>query len=191
MAMNEQDSADLAKRRGQAAAHISDPNKRREFIAAQGNYEANKDQSPLSKVTSLMTPSKLESETQAVTASKGMKGIDSYKKGGIVKKTGPAFMHKGEIVIPNDMGLAEGPMAHGAEKEKPKSKKEVKSVHVRKAKKGGYIAENHHVSPDHPMEEHALPDMAALQEHMQESLGSGEEGGAEQQSGVPSEEQGE
>ena len=26
--------------------------------------------------------------------------MDSYKKGGKVKKTGPAYMHKGEIVVP-------------------------------------------------------------------------------------------
>ncbi len=176
----EQESADLAKRRGQAAAQISDPDKRRKFIAAQGEYEANKDKSPLSKVTSLMTPSKLESETQAVEASKGTKGLESYKKGGIVKETGPAYMHKGERVLTKDdpmnkmMGLAEGPMAHPAKEEpKKKSKKEVKSVHVRKAHKGGFIAENHHVSPEHPMEEHALPDMQSLQQHMSESLGAG------------------
>lgn len=193
--MAEQESAALSIRRGQAAAQISDPEKKKKFIAAQGNYEATKDQSPLSRVTSLMTPSKLESETQAVFGNKGKgmeptQGMPSYKKGGIVKKTGPALLHKGETVIPNDMGLAEGPMAHGDEKPK-KAKKEVKSVHVRKAKKGGFIAENHHVSPDHPMEEHALPNMAALQEHMKESLSDGAESPMEQQSGAPAEEQGE
>lgn len=194
--MAEQENADLSKRRGQAAARISDPEKRRNFIAAQGNYEATKDQSPLSKITSLMTPSKLESETQAVYGNKGKgmeptQGMPSYKKGGVVKETGPALVHKGETIIPKGMGLAEGPMAHGEAKEPKKAKKHVKSVHVRKAKKGGFIAENHHDHADHPMEEHALPDMAALQEHMKESLSDGAESPMEQQSGAPAEEQGE
>lgn len=45
--------------------------------------------------------------------------IDSYKKGGTVKKTGPAYLHKGEIVVPSKLAAliksGEGPQRKGYE----------------------------------------------------------------------------
>ena len=184
MAMTEQESAELSKRRGEAAAQITDPEKRRKFIAAQGDYETNKDASVFSKMSNMMTPTKLDSEATAVQASGGKEGLKSYKKGtDRVPKTGAYKLHEDEAVLNKAkaekyraVGLAEGPLAHGeAHDAKPKkAKKEVKAVHVRKAKNGGMIAENHHENPAiNPMEEHTLPDMSALHDHMDQFMGQG------------------
>lgn len=50
------------------------------------------------------------------------------------------------------------------------------SIHVRRGKSGGYIAEHHFKadSPDQPIpesEEHVLPDLEALQSHMADNMG--------------------
>ena len=50
------------------------------------------------------------------------------------------------------------------------------SIHVRRGKSGGYIAEHHFKaeSPDQPTpesEEHVLPDLEALQSHMADNMG--------------------
>ena len=42
------------------------------------------------------------------STSKGQ--LPSYKKGGIVKETGPALVHKGEKIIPNKRGTSNGYM---------------------------------------------------------------------------------
>jgi hypothetical protein len=192
MAMSEQESADLAKRRGAAAAKISDPEKRQKFIEAQGKYEEEKDSSPLKKVTSIITPTKLDTEASAVEASGGTKGLESYKKGtAYVPKTGKAILHEGEAVIPaeknNAMGLAESALAHGEQKEPPKPKKRIKSIHTRKAKSGGYIHEHHHTRPDHhPVEEHVSADKEAMLAHMAEQAPNMGEPEGDEQAAAPS-----
>lgn len=49
------------------------------------------------------------------------------------------------------------------------------SIHVRRGKSGGFIAHHHHM-PDEsgmaaPPEEHVIPDLASLQDHMQQNMG--------------------
>jgi len=80
---NEQQRATLSKRRGKLAAGITDPQARREFIARQGVGKVSEEQ--------------LEQETMRETAKQA---LTSYKHGGKVAKTGPAMLHKGEVVVP-------------------------------------------------------------------------------------------
>lgn len=61
-------------------------------------------------------------------------------------------------------------------KSKPKRKKKSKGMHhmkIRHAAAGGYIAE-HHQTPEEPegqpTEEHAIPDISALHDHIDEHL---------------------
>lgn len=79
---NEQNRAMLSKRRGQLAARITDSTKRREFVAAQGEGKLSEEQ--------------IEADTMRET---NKQALQSYKKGGIVKRTGPALLHKGEKVL--------------------------------------------------------------------------------------------
>ena len=44
--------------------------------------------------------------------------LKSYKKGGKVKKTGPAYLHKGEMVIPKGMHMMNGMMMSDKEMDK-------------------------------------------------------------------------
>lgn len=80
----ETEAAMLSRRRGQLAARIKDPEKRKEFIARQGSIK----------------PAKLEEVEMETSRETNRQALQSYKRGGIVKKTGPAFLHKGEKVIP-------------------------------------------------------------------------------------------
>ena len=74
-----------------------------------------------------------------------------------------------------------------AEKEKKTEKKKTtthhgktKEIHARRATSGGYIA-RHDMMPDEatgkepPEQEHVLPDIEALKQHMQDHLGPEEE----------------
>lgn len=102
-----------------------------------------------------------------------LKPLGSYKKGTPhVPETGVYKLHEGEAVIPAE----KNPYATVPGRKPRKAKKVVKHITTRKAK-GGYIAENHHTEPgEHPMEEHVLPDMASLQGHMEDHMGSPEAG---------------
>jgi hypothetical protein len=84
----ERQRADLSKRRGQAAAGITDSAARKTFIARQGQEEAKggKDLTGLEQETSR------ERNRQAV--------LGSFKQGGTVPKTGNYKLHKDEKVIP-------------------------------------------------------------------------------------------
>lgn len=42
--------------------------------------------------------------------------MPSYKKGGIVKKTGPALLHKGELVVPKHRMTSDGFMRNSKKK---------------------------------------------------------------------------
>jgi hypothetical protein len=67
-----------------------------------------------------------------------------------------------------------------AEKKSNKKKHKVKSMHIRKADNGGFIAQ-HELPPDEqgapqPGQEHILPDIGALQQHVGDHFGDEEEG---------------
>jgi hypothetical protein len=83
----EQDRANLSIRRGKIAADIKDPSARDKYIAAQGKAEASGD---------ITGQAKLENDTHNDETTKA---IGSFKKGGVVKKTGLYKMHAGEVVI--------------------------------------------------------------------------------------------
>lgn len=56
-----------------------------------------------------------------------------------------------------------------------KSSGKAHSIHVRRGKSGGFIAHHHH-APDAdgmtpPPDEHVIPDIGALQAHMQDQMG--------------------
>lgn len=61
----------------------------------------------------------------------------------------------------------------GKKKSGSKSSSHAHSMHVKRGHRGGFIAV-HHSGPEDPGgadQEHPLPDMAALQAHMQDSMG--------------------
>ncbi len=63
----------------------------------------------------------------------------------------------------------------GSKKSKSKSGKKPHSMHIRRGKSGGFIVEHHHM-PDEdgmtaPTEEHVVPDLQALQDHVAENMG--------------------
>lgn len=63
----------------------------------------------------------------------------------------------------------------GKKSGKAKSGKKPHSIHVRRAHSGGFVATHHHkMADDGSMpedEEHVIPDMQALQQHMQDNMG--------------------
>lgn len=80
----------------------------------------------------------------------------------------------------SDHDLAMSGLAH-SDKPVKSPKKEVQSIHARKATKG-YVVEHHHNHPEHhKMEEHAVANKKALlahmEEHMPEPGGPAEEAG--------------
>lgn len=62
-----------------------------------------------------------------------------------------------------------------------KPKKEIKEMHIRKTANGKHIVKHVHHHPEHhPDEEHAMEDMGALHQHMEDHAGTPNEGeGAE------------
>lgn len=93
----EDERAELSKKRGRAAAYISDPKRRAKYGQKQGKLESE------GKLTDEDARIMRKSADETI-ASEG-KNVDSgvlgsYKKGGKVKKTGPYKLHKGEEVIP-------------------------------------------------------------------------------------------
>lgn len=97
------------------------------------------------------------------------KPLASYKKGTTrVAKTGPAILHKNEAVVPSEKNPM-SPDYQGAVMDMAKDKKPKKvldHMRIRKAKTGGHIVEHHHTHPDHKMEEHLMPDMQSMHDHM-------------------------
>lgn len=99
MPLTEQQKADLAKKRGLASAKISDPNKKKAFVAKQGDTEAKGDLDE-------NKAKRMDREADDTIATEGeniASGVRSYQKGTkFVPKTGPANLHEGEAVIPAD-----------------------------------------------------------------------------------------
>lgn len=68
------------------------------------------------------------------------------------------------------------------------SSKKLRAMHIRKARSGGFIAQHEHEPSDDgaptPSDEHVVPDLKALQEHIGDHFQDGEEADeAEQPSG--------
>jgi len=91
----EEDRAALAKQRGQLASQITDPKQRQQFIAQQGDEEAQarKSGQDLDDLQRKQAE-KTYNQTNRIVA------LGSYKKGGTIPKTGPYKLHKGEYVVP-------------------------------------------------------------------------------------------
>lgn len=102
-----------------------------------------------------------------------LSGMRSFKKGTpYVEKTQVAKLHKGEEVIPAKDNPMKKPMEQAYEMVagKPKSKKAIKEHRIRKAKSGGHVIEHHHHNAsEHPMEEHVVPDVAAMHKHLDDN----------------------
>lgn len=121
---------------------------------------------------------KQSSEPQApVTVKKvDLAQPSSFKHGGKVKKTGYAKVHKGEVIVP-----ADDVMSSKKKKSSKKSKKSSKKskaphrMHIRGAANGGYIVEHEFppsksgsAEPPQPSEEHQIPDLDSLKDHIEE-----------------------
>lgn len=116
--------------------------------------------------------------------------LGNYKKGtDRVPKTGAYKLHEDEAVLNKDEAAKHRAMKAaaeimGGEPEKPKSKKEIKELRIRKAQGGkSHIIEHHHTSPvDHPMEEHTTHGNENMIMHMLQHMPADEdESGAEAQ----------
>jgi hypothetical protein len=99
--MDEYGRAELSKKRGAAAAKITDPEAKRYVIGRQGNAEgkgkvSDNDYKDMDKEAddTLATEGK-NYETKA----RSQKFVGSFKRGGRVRKTGYAKVHKGERVL--------------------------------------------------------------------------------------------
>ena len=113
----------------------------------------------------------------------------SYEKGtSHVPKTGPAILHEGEAVTPKDKNMADikDKMLASLSGDDKKPKKEIKEMHVRKTANGKHIVKHVHHHPEHhPDEEHAMDDMSALHQHMDDHAGEPNEGEAAPAGGAP------
>jgi hypothetical protein len=114
----------------------------------------------------------------------GSKPIGSFAKGtSHVPKTGVYKLHEGEAVIPKDKNMADmkDKMMASLSGDDKKPKKEIKEMHIRKTANGKHIVKHVHHHPEHhPDEEHAMEDMGALHQHMEDHAGTPNDGeGAE------------
>ena len=80
-------AADVTKQRGEAAARISDPDRRRKFIARQGEEEK--------KGGGRADLSRLAKEAYD---EKNRQAAGEYRKGGKVRRGGVQKLHKGERI---------------------------------------------------------------------------------------------
>ena len=109
------------------------------------------------------------------------KQLGSYEKGtSHVPKTGIYKLHEGEAVIPKDKNMANTKdkmvtSLSGDDKKKPK--KEIKEMVHTKTHNGKHVVVHKHHHPEHhPDETHALEDMSALHQHMEDHAGTPNEG---------------
>jgi hypothetical protein len=84
----ELERAELSKMRGEHAKKIKDPKERKKYIALQGEKE----------VESKRETGKYGASTYDLR-NRTVAEPDSYKRGGKVRKTGKAKVHKGERVL--------------------------------------------------------------------------------------------
>jgi hypothetical protein len=71
------------------------------------------------------------------------------------------------------MDLAAADLSGVKEPEQKAIKRLIDHLRIKRAK-GGHIIEHHHSSP-HPMEEHVVPDMDALHDHLEEHYATPDE----------------
>lgn len=137
----------------------------------------------------------------------GLKGVPNFEEGtDYVPQTGLALLHEGEAVVPREAaerartegeGVSTksprsdrvsstlgGKSKKSSKKKKSKSKskskrgsKKPRSIRIRKAANGGYVAEHEFDQPENN-EVHQLQDMDELKQHLDENLGD-EGGGGE------------
>jgi hypothetical protein len=139
--VSEQEKADLSKQRGAAAATIKDPEKRRQFIAAQGDTEGKKKDLPVLDYKNLTQEA---ADTQAIA---------QYKKGtDYVPKTGNYKLHEGEAVLTKKENEKRGDGAG-------KKKKHLHQVITTQARDGSWSHE--HVYKDDPEHQHSSPPVFA------------------------------
>lgn len=115
------------------------------------------------------------------------KPLTQYHKGtAYVPKTGPAILKKGEAVI----AAEHNPMNPENLYDKvpgmaPKPKKELSHMNIRKAK-GGHVVEHHFTHPaDHKMQEHVMTNMADLHNHLEQHMGTPNQGEESVAAGAP------
>lgn len=106
-------------------------------------------------------------------------GMPSYKKGGTVKNTGPAILHKGEYVIPAEkVKLVKNSPLSKSEKKSDAKKKKKHKLHItlHEADGGGLRADHRyeaHPEDESPVpgpEEHNLPTADAAGQHVSEAF---------------------
>ena len=145
---------------------------------------ANKAKATPVKAPSAATPGKMP---------KFHKGTD------YVPKTGPAILKKGEAVLNNkdaakhrEAKMSKGTLASVSDElsgKAAKPKKEIKSMHIKKAANGGHIIRHEHTHPEHhPDEEHTTKTDDQLASHVLQNMGTPNPGEADAdagQSGVP------
>ena len=116
-----------------------------------------------------------------------------------VPKTGPAILKKGEAVLNNkdaakhrEAKMSKGTLASVSDElsgKAAKPKKEIKSMHIKKAANGGHIIRHEHTHPEHhPDEEHTTKTDDQLASHVLQNMGTPNPGEAEAdagQSGIP------
>jgi hypothetical protein len=116
-----------------------------------------------------------------------------------VPKTGPAILKKGEAVLNNkdaakhrEAKMSKGTLASVSDElsgKAAKPKKEIKSMHIKKAANGGHIIRHEHTHPEHhPDEEHTTKTDDQLASHVLQNMGTPNPGEADAdagQSGAP------
>ena len=117
-----------------------------------------------------------------------IKPLGSFEHGtDYVPKTGLALLHKGEKVIPAKDNMADESqfaMVPGRKAKTPK--KEHVATHITHHKDGSHTAVHKHSHPEHhPDETHALSNMDALHDHLEQHVGQPNSGEAEAEAGNP------
>lgn len=124
--------------------------------------------------------SRPEAGEKRIDTSRMTKALGSLEKGTPhVPKTGVYKLHEGEAVIPKDKNMADvkDKMMASLSGDEKKPKKEIKEMVHHKSTNGKHIVVHKHHHPEHhPDEEHALNDMAALHQHMEDHAGTPNDG---------------
>jgi len=132
MAISEDQRAALSKKRGAAAAGISDPDAKKKFISAQGDAES-KNKGSLSDEDH----ARLDKEADDTLATGGLNKdtgakapLASYKNGtDYVPKTGTYKLHEGEKVTPADENPANAESVNHSPEEKDHFSRAMHKLH--------------------------------------------------------------
>jgi hypothetical protein len=121
---------------------------------------------------------------ERINTDEALRPLGSFKKGtSHVPKTGIYKLHEGEAVIPKEKNMdnMKDKMTEALGGSEKAPKKEIKEMIHRKTANGKHIiVHKHHHPAHHPDEEHAMENMAAVHQHMEDHAGTPNEGeGAE------------